>query len=271
MKTAGWFKRFVAGVCVAALLTTGAAAFAASPADTVTQAELSMTNAYTVGQVYDLINQIGTVNRSRRPQIVAALNAYNTLSDAQKAQVSNFSVLAEAQQVLGIQDALANLSVKRNSADTGWFVRSYYEATSLSQKACAALPYLYVSDDATEVLFQLQFQYVGDSQMDLYQVIVRAGSKKYTFHCDTDYGGGYNTNLGWFDFENFTMEPDELSWFGQWLSQSEVIMRFTGWDGSSVDCTLTPENRQALTDLINVYNLIMAASPDVRLKAIRNL
>ena len=271
MKTAGWFKRFVAGVCVAALLTTGAAAFAASPADTVTQAELSMTNAYTVGQVYDLINQIGTVNRSRRPQIVAALNAYNTLSDAQKAQVSNFSVLAEAQQVLGIQDALANLSVKRNSADTGWFVRSYYEAKTLSLKSCAANAYLYIPDDASTAKFQLQMRYVGDEKLDLYNVVVYSGDRTYTFSCDIYYDGGYNSDLGWFDSATFTMEPEELSWFGQWLSQSEVVMRFTGWEGNSLDYTLTPENRQALTDIINAYNLIMAASPDVRLKAIRNL
>lgn len=270
MKTAGWFKRVAASVCVAALLATGVTAFAASPAEAVSAAELSMTNAYTVGQVYDMIDQIGTVTRARRPQIVAALDAYNSLSDADKAQVSNFSVLAEAQQILGIQDALAKLTVKHDKVDDDWQLSTPYEDNATEQKVCSVYPWLYIPEGAGTVHINAMFQYIGDERLDLYQIIVRSGSKKYTFNCDTDYDGGYDPKMQkWFDLAAYTMD-DAVDWFTQWLSQDEVVIRFTGWEGNSLDYTLTPQNRQGITDILNAYALLNAASPDVRLKALRN-
>ena len=109
MKITEKCKVIVAGSLVAALMTgTALPALAASPAGDVPFAVLAQQNsAVTPEQVEALISQIGTVTRSRRAAIVAALDAYNQLDDAGKAAVTNFGVLAEAQQILGIQDALA--------------------------------------------------------------------------------------------------------------------------------------------------------------------
>ena len=109
MKITEKCKVIVASSLVAALMTgTALPALAASPAGDVPFAVLAQQNsAVTPEQVEALISQIGTVTRSRRAAIVAALDAYNQLDDAGKAAVTNFGVLAEAQQILGIQDALA--------------------------------------------------------------------------------------------------------------------------------------------------------------------
>ena len=89
-------------------------------------AALEECNTATVAQVESLINQIGTVTTARRPAIVAAVNAYNELDDASKAQVSNFAVLAEAQQVLGLKDALAKLKISYDKVEDA---RSYVSPT----------------------------------------------------------------------------------------------------------------------------------------------
>lgn len=120
-------KKTAAALCIAATLVSVAApAMAVSPAEYMSTAALEECNTTTVAQVESLINQIGTVTTARRPAIVAAVNAYNELDDASKAQVSNFAVLAEAQQVLGLKDALAKLKISYDKVEDA---RSYVSPT----------------------------------------------------------------------------------------------------------------------------------------------
>lgn len=81
MKITEKCKVIVAGSLVAALMAgTALPALAASPAGDVPFAVLAQQNsAVTPEQVEALISQIGTVTRSRRAAIVAALDAYNQL------------------------------------------------------------------------------------------------------------------------------------------------------------------------------------------------
>ena len=81
MKITEKCKVIVASSLVAALMTgTALPALAASPAGDVPFAVLAQQNsAVTPEQVEALISQIGTVTRSRRAAIVAALDAYNQL------------------------------------------------------------------------------------------------------------------------------------------------------------------------------------------------
>lgn len=120
-------EKTAAALCIAATLVSVAApAMAVSPAEYMSTAALEECNTATVAQVESLINQIGTVTTARRPAIVAAVNAYNELDDASKAQVSNFAVLAEAQQVLGLKDALAKLKISYDKVEDA---RSYVSPT----------------------------------------------------------------------------------------------------------------------------------------------
>ena len=82
MKITEKCKVIVAGSLVAALMAgTALPALAASPAGDVPFAVLAQQNsAVTPEQVEALISQIGTVTRSRRAAIVAALDAYNPVS-----------------------------------------------------------------------------------------------------------------------------------------------------------------------------------------------
>ena len=54
------------------------------------------------------------------------------------------------------------------------------------------------------------------------------------------------------------------------MSADTVIMRFEGTDYSKFDYTWTVQDRQAITDIIDLYNLLKAVTPEVREKALRN-
>ena len=116
---------------------TALPALAASPAGDVPFAVLAQQNsAVTPEQVEALISQIGTVTRSRRAAIVAALDAYNQLDDAGKAAVTNFGVLAEAQQILGIQDALAKCNVNYDAVEDCWAITTPHDDSIDKRKTC---------------------------------------------------------------------------------------------------------------------------------------
>lgn len=106
------YKKVVAALAmIFAMLFVSIGAFAASPA---------------VQEVEALISQIGTVTRENRSAVESAVNAYNQLDEASKAAVSNYAVLAEAQQVLGIKDALAKLGVEYDKVQNSAAMRSPY-------------------------------------------------------------------------------------------------------------------------------------------------
>ena len=53
------------------------------------------------------------------------------MDDAEKAAVTNFGVLAEAQQILGIQDALAKCNVNYDAVEDGWAITTPHDDLSL--------------------------------------------------------------------------------------------------------------------------------------------
>lgn len=274
MKITEKCKVIVASSLVAALMTgTALPALAASPAGDVPFAVLAQQNsAVTPEQVEALISQIGTVTRSRRAAIVAALDAYNQLDDAGKAAVTNFGVLAEAQQILGIQDALAKCNVNYDAVEDCWAITTPHDDSIDKRKTCGIGPNLYIWDKGNTIVFWEDFTYMGSSELDIDDIILRGGDYKYTYICDYDNSDyGYDKELGkWFVWATFEMEDSEVEWLRNLLSADTVIMRFEGTDYSKFDYTWTVQDRQAITDIIDLYNLLKAVTPEVREKALRN-
>lgn len=198
-------KKTAAALCIAATLVSVAApAMAVSPAEYMSTAALEECNTATVAQVESLINQIGTVTTARRPAIVAAVNAYNELDDASKAQVSNFAVLAEAQQVLGLKDALAKLKISYDKVEDA---RSYVSPTEdrLSNQGKSYIlpffvngstndPYQYV---VLQVTLKEKFIGTGSGNLtELENVINQQAAKGYRLHTITTANGGSKGLMG---------------------------------------------------------------------------
>ena len=100
-------------------------------------------------------------------------------------------------------------------------------------------------------------------------ITIRAGEYKYTYTIDwTDVDRGYDGKQYW-ELTSFMGDDEDIQWFKNILSADEIIIRYSG-DGGSIDHTVTPEERQAITDVLNAYDLFKAASPTVRAKALNN-
>ena len=65
------------------------------------------------------------------------------------------------------------------------------------------------------------------------------------------------------------MEPSEINWLREMLGAKTIITRYSGASGVRYDYTWTADDRQAVTDMVNLYDLMVAASPEVRARALR--
>ena len=259
---------------MAALMTgTALPALAASPAGDVPFAVLAQQNsAVTPEQVEALISQIGTVTRSRRAAIVAALDAYNQLDDAGKAAVTNFGVLAEAQQILGIQDALAKCNVNYDAVEDCWAITTRMMTASISARRVALAP-TFISGTRGTRLFsgKILLTWALPSWISMTSFCAVEIISTLTFAImitpimDTTkslVNGLHGPPLKW-----KTVKSNGCETF---LSADTVIMRFEGTDYSKFDYTWTEQDRQAITDIIDLYNLLKAVTPEVREKALCN-
>lgn len=266
MKIAEKFKVAVVGLSIAAVLASCPVALAVSPAGYTSFAEMEQCNdAATPDQVVGLIGQIGTVTTASRQAIVAALTAYNQLDDAGKAAVSNYAVLAEAQQVLGIKDALAKCSVDFDKVERNWYIEPPYADTCDSNGSCYMVPWIVVDEAKGQynITAGAHMVYQGETNLAMSQITVRAGDSLMNFPA----GGPYTSSQPYYESSTYTFAPEDMQWMHTILGQSEIIVRFSGYIGTK-DYTVTPENRQAITDVLNLYDLLQAATPEVRAKAL---
>ena len=256
------YKKVVAALAmIFAMLFVSIGAFAASPA---------------VQEVEALISQIGTVTRENRSAVESAVNAYNQLDEASKAAVSNYAVLAEAQQVLGIKDALAKLGVEYDKVQNSAAMRSPYSDKNEESGTCVFAPMLCIYEEYDfPVLFTL-FEYIGQEHLGVDSIVVRAGDYKY------QYGIKDFVKLGSEEqkIKNRTVAVEygmrvatdyDYNMFMDILSSIESIVRFSRLYHGEFACqdyTITNEDRQAITDVINAYNLMCSVSPEVMRKAL---
>ena len=117
-------------------------------------------------------------------------------TDAGKAAVTNFGVLAEAQQILGIQDALAKCNVNYDAVEDCWAITTPHDDSIDKRKTCGIGPNLYIWDKGNTIVFWEDFTYMGSSELDIDDIILRGGDYKYTYICDYDNSDyGYDLSL----------------------------------------------------------------------------
>lgn len=101
---------------------------------------------------------------------------------------------------------------------------------------------------------------------------MRAGDNKYTYNQDAFSVIGrdvckINTGkLKWVEDFVTRAEDFDIELLRDALSSQEAIFRFSGYQ--NYDYVLTQQNRQAITDVLNAYNLMCSVSPDVLRKAL---
>ena len=232
--------------------------------------------APSVQEVETLIAQIGTVTRENRSAVEKAVNAYNQLDDASKAGVSNFDVLAEAQQILGIKDALAKLEMHQDKVENTkiWF-SPYTEKCEETGQSVVALC-IGMKENINMPMLMMSMEYIGDKDLRMNEIKIRAGDNKFTYNSGAfekiERGNIKINNIEKYAERGTTwVEEFDIKMLKEFLSADEVIVRFQRENYGTteyIDHTVTPEERQAITDVLNAYNLMCSVSPEVLHKAL---
>lgn len=176
----------------------------------------------------------------------------------------------EAEQVQAIKDAAAKVKVSYDEVQRAWTFESPYEDKADKNSLCSTTPWIYIIDGAPDTFFYLDYGYYGNNQIELNIIYVRAGDTLYSFECPEDYTGyGYDKDKKrWWATSDFDMLDDQVDWLRDMLAEKSVIVRFEDSNGHRADYTWTAEDRQAITDMINLYDLLKVATPEVRAKAL---
>lgn len=176
----------------------------------------------------------------------------------------------EEAQVQALKAAIAKVNVKYDEVQRSWQFDSPIYDKAEKNKTCCLSPWIYIFDGCKDVYFDEDFSYNGNSEIPLDTLYIRAGDYLYTYECDPDYTDyAYDTDKEvWWALSNFEMEPSEIDWLRNVLGEKKIITRYYG-AGAQYDYTWTADDRQAVTDMVNLYDLLVAASPEVRARALR--
>ena len=208
---------------------------------------------------------MATLTGAAMPALAISPAEYTSL-----AQIEEMNDDEEA-QVQALKAAIAKVNVKYDEVQQSWEFDSPIYDKAEKNKTCCLSPWIYIFDGCKDVYFDEDFSYNGSSCIDLNTVYVRAGDNLYTYECDPDYTDyAYDTDKKvWWALSNFEMEPSEIDWLREMLSAKTIITRYFGASGAQYDYTWTADDRQAVTDMVNLYDLLVAASPEVRARALR--
>ena len=173
-------------------------------------------------------------------------------------------------QVQALKAAIAKVNVKYDEVQRSWEFDSPIYDKAEKNKTCCLSPWIYIFDGCKDVYFDEDFSYNGNSEIPLDTLYIRAGDYLYTYECDPDYTDyAYDTDKEvWWALSNFEMEPSEIDWLRNVLGEKKIITRYYG-AGAQYDYTWTADDRQAVTDMVNLYDLLVAASPEVRARTLR--
>lgn len=228
--------------------------------------------APTVQEVESLISGIGTVSRENRTTVENAVKAYDQLDDTAKSQVSNYAVLAEAQQILGIQDALAKLTHEHDKVEDwdSW-------VSSLYNESCTIAPAIYMFPDKNFPVAALLFGCDGNDLLDIATVKVRTDKDLYTYnrgaflYCGPSIVEEEGKNTRYL-YAITLIEEFDYNMLLDIVHSDEAIVRLES--GSTIklpnyiDYTLTESDYQAIDDTMYAYYLMCQADYSTLLKAI---
>ena len=186
---------------------------------------------------------------------------------ATPAEISVTNAVSETQ----LRSTLSKFTVTYDSNAQGWQIDSPYEDASMQKSSCGVYPYLFITNDDPTVYISLGMSYFGNKKLDMKSVRIETDKNYYDFTCDDQFAGGYDNDLkSWFDYELFDMD-DETSWLNEWLAAKSVTATFTGKDGSTKTYTLTKDNLQAIRDILNAYDTLLASDASTARVVLRGL
>lgn len=230
---------------------------------TLEQAEQALSDLRTE-QAIELIAAIGDVTLESGPAVKAAQDAFNALSAADAAKVTNADLLqAAADQLKQLKTAQADaLLAKLHKEEDKVRGMSFYYASTFkfysngswaADQRCFVLPYL--GRDANSAWLRLLFNYTGDDWVFFKKITLAVDDARYYktfqyFDIVRDNGGG---DVWEYIDTEATSSDVEMLW--AIVNSTETIIRFEG-DDYSHDFIINASDKQAIRDLLTVYEAL---------------
>ncbi len=285
MKLGKNVKIAVSGLCIAATLAGAALpTLAVSPAGYTSLSQIEeMNDAVTPEQVEALINQIGPITLESATAIANAQGAYAALPDEWKAMVSNYATLQLAQEEL--EDLqVEELTQKLNAGlykehdDVENYDCYLWKGWPISDQASFAMPYFCISEkNGIEPMRMMYCSYSG-SWLFMNQVVYSVDGEVYQKNLDATQKFSqvvtevWTKNVyTWEKIDGFA-DSKEIEMLRKAASSENAVIRLKG-DNKKIDLklkTLT-EYKKSLVAFFDAYDSLMAASPEVREKALASM
>ena len=204
-----------------------------------------------VDNVINLINQIGTVTVNSGDKIKAAQTAYDALSEAEKSNVSNYSILSEAPQKLKTEKKQAAMSKLKSETDkvegTTWYKASVHP--NRVNERSYVLPYIGTKSDSTWL--RLKYLYTGDSWIFFKSITVSVDGKRYDAEFSYwDVERDSNTRVWeWVDVSATNADIEMLKAIA---SSKETIVRFKG-DQYHYGLVVSQSDKSGINDVLAAY------------------
>ena len=217
-----------------------------------------------VEEVTQLIDAIGTVSMENAEQIDAAQAAYDALSPEAAAKVGNAAALESAAaqlKTLKQEAAQSLLSTMRLEEDKVRGLKFYYPSALrfYSNGSWAAdirsfiLPYM--GQEGDREWLRLLCNYTGDDWVFFKQLTFAVDGERYYktfsyFDVTRDNGGG-----DVWEYIDLEVSDADIELLWAIANSQETIVRYEG-DDYSYDLTITDGDKQAIRDVLTVYEAL---------------
>ena len=220
--------------------------------------------------VVDQINTIGEVTLDARSEIESISAAYAALTDAEKALVTNGTILEAAEAKLDelvqaekqriFDEYLPKFIVDEDKVEgITWYTPK--NMPKYANERCYVVSYIGVQNN--QVWLCNRFLYTGDSWVFYDKIIFSVDGETSeknigSFATKRDNGGGdvwevYDEILPFYE----SMDAEEIQLLSAIADSQEAIIRFKG-DAHSYDYTVTSTDKQMLHDTLALYKALIS-------------
>lgn len=219
-------------------------------------------SAQNVTKVVALINAIGEVNLGSGEKIEAANEAYKTLTEEDKASVTNAQVLEDARTKLAAlkkadkdaraKVALSKLKSKYDKVDG----ITWYKPTTYPQyidTRSYVLPYIGIRDSGYSWL-RLKMNYTGDSWIFWTDATFVIDGERY-YRTFSYYDITRDNDSDVWEYADFTASDSDIDLLTKIANSKETIVRFEG-DNKHKDITISAADKTAIKQVLDAYAIL---------------
>lgn len=185
---------------------------------------------------------------------------------------------ADPAKVQAIKDALANVKIVHDSQNDSWELSSNYEDYEIDSRFNYVMPWLDVSNGYNNVSFGLLLMSQDNegfyywTKADILTDSIESSKFTLSYESSKVSRTYSQEDKNYTEILAFVGNDDTINNLRELLSHETIYMRFNGNQVNNHRRTVTSlmnqENKQGITDIINLYDLLNSATPEERAAAL---